>query len=79
MDEFLVIFWSVNYWSVFVLNWFIVPFLMEYLSAADFTVKERFIRSLRNNVPMLLVYVVLFLIVVIILAVTESGREALRK
>lgn len=79
MDEFLVIFWSVNYWSVFVLNWFIVPFLMEYLSAADFTVKERLIRSLRNNVPMLLVYVVLFLIVVIILAVTESGREALRK
>ena len=74
MDEFLVIFWSVNYWSVFVLNWFIVPFLMEYLSAADFTVKERLIRSLRNNVPMLLVYVVLFLIVVIILAVTESGR-----
>jgi len=61
------------------MNWFILPFLIEYLSAADFSTKERVVRSLKNNVPMLVVYLVLFLIVVIILAVTESGRDALKK
>jgi hypothetical protein len=52
---------------------------MEYLSAADFTFKERLMRSIRNNIPMLVVYLVLFIVVVIILAVTPTGREALRK
>eukprot|EP00347_Sterkiella_histriomuscorum_P011527 403372114 len=78
VDEFLVVWWYINYWLVFGLNWFILPFLMEYLSAADFTFKERMMRSIRNNVPMLVVYLVLFVVVVIILAVTKSGREALQ-
>lgn len=79
MDEFLVVWWYITYWTVFVLNWFILPFLIEYLAAGDFTFKERMMRSIRNNVPMLIVYLVLFVIVVVILSVTESGREALRK
>jgi hypothetical protein len=67
------------YWAVFILNWLILPFLMEYLASGDFTTKEKLMRSVKNNIPMLLVYFVLFIIVVIILAVTESGREALAK
>ncbi|CDW71976.1 UNKNOWN [Stylonychia lemnae] len=77
VDDFLVVWWYVIYWAVFLMNWFILPFLIEYLGAADFTVKERIMRSIRNNVPMLVVYLVLFIIVIIILAVTKSGREAL--
>ncbi len=79
VDEFLVIWWYVNYWAVFALNWFVMPFLIEYLGAADFTVKERLLRSIRNNVPMLVIYMVVFVLVILILAVTESGREALEK
>lgn len=69
--------WSINYWCVFVLNWFILPFIQEYLAAGDFTAKERFMRSLRNNIPLMIVYFVTFIIIVIVLAVTESGRLAL--
>ena len=69
--------WSFNYWCVFVLNWFILPFIQEYLAAGDFTAKERFMRSLRNNIPLMIVYFVTFIIIVIVLAVTESGRQAL--
>lgn len=67
------------YWGSFVLNWVVLPFLMEYLASGDFTTKEKIMRSIKNNVPMLVVYLVLFIVVVIILSVTASGREALRK
>lgn len=67
------------YWATFLLNWIVLPFLMEYLASGDFTPKERFMRALKNNIPILIVYLVLFIVVVIVLAVTESGREALRK
>lgn len=69
--------WSLNYWSVFILNWFVLPILQEYLAAGDFTVKERVMRSLRNNIPLLLIYFVTFIIIVIVLAFTDSGRKAL--
>lgn len=73
----MVTFWQINYWSVFIINWFILPFLMEYLAAGDFTFGEKFMRAIRNNIPLLIVYFVAFIIVIIILAVTEAGREAL--
>ena len=50
---------------------------MEYLAAGDFTFRERIMRALRNNIPLLIVYFVAFIVVIIILAVTEKGREAL--
>jgi len=65
--------WSINYWTVFVLNWFVLPILQEYLAAGDFTRRERIMRSLRNNIPLLLVYFVTFIIIMIVLAVTEKG------
>ena len=70
-------FWSLNYWSVFILNWFVLPILQEYLAAGDFTVKERVMRSLRNNIPLLVIYFVAFIIIIIVLAFTDSGRKAL--
>ena len=69
--------WSINYWTVFTLNWFVLPVLQEYLAAGDFTRKERIIRSLRNNIPLLLVYFVTFIIILIVLGVTEPGQKAL--
>ena len=69
--------WSLNYWSVFILNWFVLPILQEYLAAGDFTVKERVMRSLRNNIPLLVIYFVAFTIIIIVLAFTDSGRKAL--
>jgi hypothetical protein len=63
--------WSVNYWTVFILNWFVLPILQEYLAAGDFTRRERVLRSLRNNIPLLLVYFVTFIIILIVLASTD--------
>lgn len=61
------------------LNWFVLPILQEYLAAGDFTTTEKVMRSLRNNVPLLIIYFVAFILLVIVLATTESGRTALAK
>jgi hypothetical protein len=61
------------------LNWFVLPILQEYLAAGDFTTKERVMRSLRNNIPILVIFFVTFIVIVIILAFTETGRQALKK
>lgn len=71
--------WSFNYWSVFILNWLVLPFLQEYLAAGDFTRRERLMRSLRNNIPLLLIFFLAFIIILICLAFTEKGRIALAK
>lgn len=49
------------------------------MAAGDFTSRERVMRSLRNNIPQLIIMLVLFVVIIIILAVTESGREALQR
>ena len=61
------------------LNWFVLPILQEYLAAGDFTAKERVLRSLRNNIPLIIIYFTLFIIIVVCLAFTESGRVALQE
>jgi hypothetical protein len=53
--------------------------MQEYIGAGDFTARERFMRALRNNVPFLILYFIAFIVIVIVLAVTESGRKALQR
>ena len=77
VDGALIGWWYCNYWINSVLNWLVIPFLIEYLNAADFTISEKILRSIRNNTPYFLLYFIVFIVIVIILAVTESGREAL--
>jgi len=50
-----------------------------FLSAGDFTAKERLLRAIRNNIPMMLIYFVAFIAIIIILLSTVSGRVALEK
>ena len=79
MDPLIQGLWKFDYWSVFCLTWFTIPFIQEYMAAYDFTSRERFMRSLRNNIPQLIIMLVLFVVIIIVLAVTESGREALQR
>jgi hypothetical protein len=47
---------------------------MEYISAGEFTAKGKAYRSLKRNIPYYLVYLVLFIVVIIIMSLSESGR-----
>lgn len=53
--------------------------MIEYIGSGDFTPKDKALRALKNNVPMLIAYIVAFLLAVIILSVSENGREILKK
>jgi len=65
--------WQINYWSVFVLNWFILPTLNEYNKAGDFTKREKIMRALRNNIPFLVICFFAFIGLIIFLALTGPG------
>jgi len=45
----LEIVWNLFYWLAFVLCWFCLPFLSEYVITGEFTRKGRIIRSILNN------------------------------
>ncbi|KAJ3695835.1 hypothetical protein LUZ60_001212 [Juncus effusus] len=42
-------FWSLSYWSTFILTWAVVPLIQGYEDAGDFTVKDRFRTSIHSN------------------------------
>lgn len=54
-----------------------MPVIMEYLEAGEFRVSDKLVRSLRNQIPWFVLYFILFVLVIIILASTETGREIL--
>ncbi len=64
---------------MFILNWFTMPILNGFLAAGDFTAKEKLMRALRKNIPMIIFSFVAFIAIIICLAVTDSGRIALQK
>lgn len=42
-------FWSLSYWSTFLLTWVVAPTIQGYEDAGDFTVKERLKTSIHSN------------------------------
>ena len=51
--------WRLIYWTSFFLAWIILPMCQEYEEAGDFTMKQKLMRSIRNN---LLFYAVMLAI-----------------
>ncbi|XP_038991120.1 LMBR1 domain-containing protein 2 homolog B-like [Hibiscus syriacus] len=43
------LFWSLSYWSTFLLTWIVVPTIQGYEDAGDFTVAERLKTSIHAN------------------------------
>ncbi|KAJ4793708.1 hypothetical protein LUZ62_044954 [Rhynchospora pubera] len=43
------LFWSLSYWSTFILTWAVVPLIQGYEDAGDFTLKERLKTSIHAN------------------------------
>lgn len=78
-DDFLVVWWYILYWSIFTLNWFVFPFMIEFFAAGDFTLKDKFGRAFKNFLPQIGFYIFFFLVMILILACYESGREALKR
>ena len=79
MSRYLVSWWYANYWTNYVMAWLFVPLVMEYLAAGEFTFADKFYRSVKNNIPWYIMYFVIFVVLILILAFSESGRQALAK
>jgi LMBR1-like membrane protein len=61
------------------MNWFILPFITEYLRAAEFTVQGKIVRALKSNIPYYIIYLVLFVILIVVLSFSTAGRASLAR
>jgi len=68
-----------SYWSSYLLNYLILPYLTEYIEAGEFTRKGKLMRSLKRNLPYYLLYIVLFIALVVVLMSTQVGQEAIKQ
>ena len=67
--------WYFYYWTSFTLSLLVLPILVGYLEAADFTVRGRFISSLKHNLPYYGLYVILFIGLICFLYLSELGKQ----
>ena len=54
------------YWTVFFCSWIFVPLMQEYEDSGDFTKKQKFIRSIKNNI---IYYGILLIIAIVVLVI----------
>ena len=50
VHKFLYIGYYIIYWTMFICSWIFVPLMQEYENSGDFTKKQKFIRSIKNNI-----------------------------
>ena len=67
--------WYFYYWTSFTLSVLVLPILVGYLEAADFTTRGRICYAVKRNLPYYALYVVLFIGFVCFLYLSSIGRE----
>jgi len=65
--------WYFNYWTTYVLNFVVLPFLMEYIEAGEFTYRGKVKRSLIRNLPYYILYAIMLSVCIVFLMTTEFG------
>ena len=78
-SEFLVGWWYFYYWTSFFLSMVLLPILIGYLEAADFTLRGRMISAIKYNIPFYLCYLVLFVGLVCFLYFSKAGQSSLEQ
>ncbi|XP_078157297.1 LMBR1-like membrane protein [Carex rostrata] len=68
-------FWSLSYWSTFILTWAVVPLIQGYEDAGDFTVKERLKTSIHANLVFYSIVGSIGLVGLILLIIMQRDRD----
>ena len=58
-DHTLLVVWYLIYWTTFCLSWLVLPVLMEYASAGEFTFRDKMKSALRANAKFYFIVAVL--------------------
>jgi hypothetical protein len=74
-DHLLLEWWSISYWSSYILNWIIFPILQGYVIAGEFQVYDKIYRSLIFNVPFYLMYFFSFVGLLLIVFFIDNGDD----
>ena len=74
-NNFLVFWWYFYYWTSFTLSVMVLPILVGYLEAAEFSKRGRICYAVQRNLPYYAVYLVLFVAFVCFLYLSAIGQE----
>lgn len=76
-SDFLVTWWSIFYWGSFALNYVILPYVVGFLEAGEFTTKGKVWASIKSQLPWYALYFVLLAGICIFLYLTDPGKVTL--
>jgi len=75
-EDFLLLqWWSMSYWSAYILNWIIFPLLQGYVIAGEFQIYDRIYRSVVFNVPFYLMYFFSFVALLLVVFFIDNGDD----
>jgi hypothetical protein len=70
--------WHIVYWSTFVLSWVVLPTMLQFFMAGDFTFRDRLVSALRENIRFYLICAGLGVVIIIFaLASNMSPKDVL--
>ncbi|CAD8049363.1 unnamed protein product [Paramecium primaurelia] len=75
LQQGLFLTWRILYWSNFLLSWFILPFFQDYEDSGDFFWRERMKYSIKKNLLIYTVGLILGIIIIILLALNSDSSD----
>ncbi|CAD8058048.1 unnamed protein product [Paramecium sonneborni] len=75
LQQSLFLTWRILYWSNFLLSWFILPFFQDYEDSGDFCWKDRMKYSIKKNLLIYTVGLILGIIIIILLALNSDSSD----
>lgn len=75
-EDVMVVQWKILWWGTMIFSWLLFPILQSYFLAGDFSVWERIVRSIKENIILYLVLGVLGIIGVIIIYATAQLTQS---
>ena len=70
-----MLWWYFYYWTSFTLSLLVLPILVGYLEAANFTHRGKMVSSLKNQLPFYASYLVIFIGLICFLYLSSIGKE----
>ena len=71
----MVYWWYFYYWTSFALATLVLPTMIGYLQAADFSKRGRFVSALKYNLPYYGLYIILFVAFVLFMYLSSVGKR----
>ena len=68
-------YWAISYWSSYLFNWLIIPIIMGYVTAGEFSFYDKIYKSFLRAMPYYVLYMVSFIVLLGIIFWIDSNNN----